>query len=229
MGRLPGACTKALYKIPRLCYTVQAVGRQFETILSLNKTRDENRISLFWNFVGTYLGKVRPFLCLEVTKMDMKMNRTHKLALSGMVMAIYIVVMYLTQSFAFLQYQVRIATAIYALAYLFPFLVLPLGLSNLLSNLLMGSLGVLDVVGGGIVGVLTALCCALIRRFKLSEWLLIVPVTLIPALGVPAYLSGLLHIPYWALVSSLLVGQFISGLVGMLLVKALKRGFLREN
>ena len=229
MGRFPGACTKALYKIPRLCYTVQAVGRQFETILSINKTRDENRISRLWNVFGTYLGKVRPFLCLEVTTMDMKMNRTHKLALSGMVMAIYIVVMYLTQSFAFLQYQVRIATAIYALAYLFPFLVLPLGLSNLLSNLLMGGLGVLDVVGGGIVGVLTALCCALIRRFKLSEWLLIVPVTLIPALGVPAYLSGLLHIPYWALASSLLVGQFISGLVGMLLVKALKRGFLREN
>ena len=85
--------------------------------------------------------------------MDMKkMNRTHKLALSGMVMAVYIVVMYLTQSFAFLQYQVRIATAIYALAYLFPFLVLPLGISNLLSNLLMGGLGVLDIVGGGGVG-----------------------------------------------------------------------------
>ena len=183
-----------------------------------------------WNFVGTYLGKVRPFLCLEVTKMDMKkMNKTHKLALSGMVMAVYIVVMYLTQSFAFLQYQVRIATAIYALAYLFPFLVLPLGVSNLLSNLLMGSLGVLDIVGGGIVGVLTALCCALIRRFKLSEWLLVVPVTLIPAFGVSAYLSGLLNLPYWALASSLLVGQFISGVVGVLLVKALKHALLRDK
>ena len=162
--------------------------------------------------------------------MDMKkMNRTHKLALSGMVMAVYIVVMYLTQSFAFLQYQVRVATAIYALAYLFPFLVLPLGVSNLLSNLLMGGLGVLDIVGGGIVGVLTALCCALIRRLKLNEWLLFVPVTLIPTLGVPIYLSGLLHLPYWALASSLLVGQFISGVVGVLLVKALKHALLREN
>ena len=162
--------------------------------------------------------------------MDMKkMNRTHKLALSGMVMAVYIVVMYLTQSFAFLQYQVRIATAIYALAYLFPFLVLPLGLSNLLSNVLMGGLGVLDIVGGGIVGVLTALCCALIRRLKLNEWLLVVPVTLIPALGVSSYLSGLLGVPYWALASSLLLGQFISGVTGVLLVKALKRTFLREN
>ena len=162
--------------------------------------------------------------------MDMKkMNRTHKLALSGMVMAVYIVVMYLTQSFAFLQYQVCVATAIYALAYLFPFLVLPLGVSNLLSNLLMGGLGVLDIVGGGIVGVLTALCCALIRRLKLNEWLLVLPVTLIPALGVPIYLSGLLNFPYWALASSLLVGQFISGIVGVLLVKALKHALLREN
>ena len=158
--------------------------------------------------------------------MDMKkMNRTHKLALSGMVMAIYIVVMYLTQSFAFLQYQVRIATAIYALAYLFPFLVLPLGVSNLL----MGGLGVLDIVGGGVVGILTALCCTLIRRFKLNEWLLVLPVTLIPAFGVSAYLSGLLGIPYWALASSLLVGQFISGVVGVLLVKALKRAFCAKT
>ena len=162
--------------------------------------------------------------------MDMKkMNRTHKLALSSMVMAVYIVVMYLTQSFAFLQYQVRVATAIYALAYLFPFLVLPLGVSNLLSNLLMGGLGVLDIVGGGVVGILTALCCALIRRLKLSEWLLVLPVTLIPAFGVSAYLSGLLGIPYWALASSLLVGQFISGVVGVLLVKALKPAFCAKT
>ena len=68
--------------------------------------------------------------------------------------------------------------------------------------------------------------CALYPR---QEAAAIVSVLLQERLGVPAYLSGLLHIPYWALVSSLLVGQFISGLVGMLLVKALKRGFLREN
>ena len=114
-----------------------------------------------WNFVGTYLGKVRPFLCLEVTKMDMKnLSKTQKLCFSGAVMAIYIVLMLLTQSFAFGQFQVRIATAVYAVAYLFEFLVVPLGLANLLSNLLMGGLGVFDIVGGGLVGLLTAGCCA---------------------------------------------------------------------
>lgn len=156
--------------------------------------------------------------------MDMKnLNNTQKLAFSGVVIALYIVVMYLTQSFAFGQYQVRIATAIYAVAYLFPFLVVPLGLSNLLSNMVMGGLGFFDIVGGGIVGLLTAGCCALLGKKKLTPWLVIVPITLIPALGVSLWLSGILGIPYWALAGSLLVGQFIAGIAGALLVQALKR------
>ncbi len=154
--------------------------------------------------------------------MDMKMNQTQQLTISGMTAGLYIVIMYLTQSFAFGQYQVRIATAIYALSYLFPFLVLPLGLANLLSNVLMGGLGLADIIGGGIVGVLTAGCCALIRRFRLNEWMLAVPVTLIPAFGVSLWLSPLLGLPYWALASNLLLGQAICGVVSVLLIKALK-------
>lgn len=156
--------------------------------------------------------------------MDMKnLNNTQKLAFSGVVIALYIVVMYLTQSFAFGQYQVRIAAAIYAVAYLFPFLVVPLGLSNLLSNMVMGGLGFFDIVGGGIVGLLTAGCCAMLGKKKLTPWLVIAPITLIPALGVSLWLSGILGIPYWALAGSLLVGQFIAGIAGALLVQALKR------
>lgn len=156
--------------------------------------------------------------------MDMKnLNNTQKLAFSGVVIALYIVVMYLTQSFAFGQYQVRIATAIYAVAYLFPFLVVPLGLSNLLSNMVMGGLGFFDIVGGGLVGLLTAGCCAMLGKKKLTPWLVIAPITLIPALGVSLWLSGILGVPYWALAGSLLVGQFIAGIAGALLVQALKR------
>ena len=157
------------------------------------------------------------------------LSRTQKITISGAVMAVYIVVMYFTQSFAFGQYQVRIATAIYGVAYLFPFLVVPLGLSNLIANMLMGGLGVFDIVGGGIVGILTAGCCALLGRRKLSPWLTAVPVTLIPALGVSLWLSKLLGIPYWALAASLLVGQAISGVVGAMLVKALMRIWKREE
>lgn len=154
--------------------------------------------------------------------MDIKrLTHTQKLTISGAVMAIYIVVMYFTQSFAFGQYQVRIATAIYGVAYLFPFLVVPLGLSNLLSNMVMGGLGFFDIVGGGVVGLLTAGCCALLGKKGITPWSVVAPITLIPALVVSIWLSGLIGVPYVALAGSLLVGQFISGIVGALLVKAL--------
>ena len=156
--------------------------------------------------------------------MDMKnLSKTQKLTMSGAVMAIYIVVMYFTQSFAFGQYQVRIATALYGVAYLFPFLVVPLGLSNLIANMLMGGLGVFDIVGGGLIGLITAGSCALLGKKNLSPWLTAIPITLIPALGVSLWLSKLLGIPYWALAASLLVGQAIAGVVGAMLVNALKR------
>ena len=156
--------------------------------------------------------------------MDMKrLTNTQKLTVSGAVMAIYIVVMYFTQSFAFGQYQVRVATAIYGCAYLFPFLVVPLGLSNLLANMVMGGLGFFDIVGGGIVGLLTAGACALLGKKKITPWAVIAPITLIPALVVSIWLSQLIGVPYMALAGSLLVGQFIAGIVGALLVQALAK------
>ncbi len=138
-------------------------------------------------------------------------------------MAIYIVVMYITQSFAFGQYQIRVATAIYGVAYLFPFLVIPLGLSNALANMVMGGLGIFDILGGGLVGLATAGACALIGKKKLSAWWVAVPITLIPALGVSLWLSSILGVPYWTLAASLLVGQAVAGLIGALLVQALKK------
>ena len=62
------------------------------------------------------------------------MSKVQKLTVSAMVMALYVVVLYFTQSFSFGAYQIRIATALYALAYLFPFLVLPLGFANFIAN-----------------------------------------------------------------------------------------------
>ena len=46
------------------------------------------------------------------------MSKVQKLTVSAMVMALYVVVLYFTQSFSFGAYQIRIATALYALAYL---------------------------------------------------------------------------------------------------------------
>ena len=131
--------------------------------------------------------------------------------------------LYSEQSFAFGQYQVRIATALYGLSYIFPFLVVPFGIANVISNLVMGGLGPVDAIGGFFMGVLTSGVIAMGRRYGLGCWIVAVAVTLLPGLGVPVWLSGLLLIPYVVLVASLLVGQFISGITGMLLVRALEK------
>lgn len=56
------------------------------------------------------------------------LTKTQKLTISALCMALYLVVMMCTQSFAFGQYQVRIATALYGLSAIFPFLIIPFGL-----------------------------------------------------------------------------------------------------
>lgn len=162
--------------------------------------------------------------------MDFKnLSKTQKLTISAIVIACYVVIMYFTQSFAFLQYQVRVATAMYGLAYLFPFLVVPLGIANMLSNTIMGGLGVLDIVGGGVSGLLASWVCMLLGKKKMNKALVIVPVTLIPGLMVSAWLSIILNVPYPIMAASLLVGQFIAGILSALLVKSLARAFHMEK
>ena len=149
------------------------------------------------------------------------MISTRKLTISAMVVALYIVLIYLTQGISFGAYQIRIATSLYALAYAFPFLIIPMGTGNLISNFLFGGLGILDMVGGFGVGVLTTGIIVLMRRAGLSAWWAMLPIILVPALCVPLWLSPLVGVPYWALVINLLIGQTIPGIVGATLVKAL--------
>lgn len=151
------------------------------------------------------------------------LSRTQKLTVAALCMALYLVVMMCTQSFAFGQYQVRIATALYGLSAIFPFLIIPFGLVNVLANTLMGGLGPLDMLGGGLVGIVTSLAIVCAKRCHLGNWSIMLCITLIPGLGVPVWLSILLDLPYWLLASTILVGQFISGCVGMALVSALER------
>ena len=150
------------------------------------------------------------------------MSKVQKLTVSAMVMALYVVVLYFTQSFSFGAYQIRIATALYALAYLFPFLVLPLGFANFIANFLFGGLGLLDWFGGCFVGIIVTAIIVLIRRKGWSRWLMILPIILVPGLGVPSYLSYLLHVPYSVLATSLCIGQSVPAVCGVVLVNVLQ-------
>lgn len=151
------------------------------------------------------------------------MSKVQKLTVSAMVMALYVVILYFTQSFSFGAYQIRIATALYALAYLFPFLVLPLGFANFIANFLFGGLGLLDWFGGCFVGIIVTAIIVLIRRKGWSRWLMILPIILVPGLGVSSYLSYLLHVPYSVLATSLCIGQSVPAVCGVVLVNVLQR------
>ncbi len=156
--------------------------------------------------------------------MDIRnMSRTQKLTFSAMIIALYCILVYLTQGFSFGAYQIRIATSLYALSYLFPFLVFPLGLANFLSNFLFGGLGPLDMFGGLLVGLVTAGLNAVIARLHGSHYLVIPVITLIPGLGVATWLSYLLHFPYPLMALNLCVGQLIPAICGALWIVALKR------
>lgn len=154
--------------------------------------------------------------------MENTMTKTRKITISAIVIALYVVIMVITQSFAFGAIQIRLATSLYALSYIFPFLVLPLGLSNLLSNMLLGGLSIFDIVGGGLVGILTALLVYGVRKYKLNTYLTILPIIFIPGLIVPIWLSMILHVPYSALAISLCLGQVIPAILGSILINLLK-------
>ena len=118
---------------------------------------------------------------------------------------------------------IRSLSSLYALSYLFPFLVLPLGLANFISNMLFGGFGIVDMLGGCIVGIVAASCIVLIRRRKWNRIFIAVPIVLVPGLGVATYLSYFLAIPYPLMAMNLCIGQIVPAIVGVALVKALER------
>ncbi len=158
-----------------------------------------------------------------------KSSKYFQLTMSGIFLALYLVVMLCTQGFAFGQYQIRIATALYGLSAIFPFLVIPSCLANFLSNMLLGGLGPLDMLGGALVGLLTSSLIVWGKRRGWGNWIILVAVTMVPGLGVPLWLAVLLDIPYLVLASSLLVGQLICGISSLLLVGALEKVTLGKH
>lgn len=150
------------------------------------------------------------------------MRSVKKLTISGIVIALYVAIMFLTQGFAFGQFQIRIATALYALSALHPFLIGPLAVSNLLSNTLMGGLGIPDIVGGTFVGLVTSTVVYFIKKQGFNDWLIALPIIFGPGLLVPVWLSWLMPVPYEVLAVSITIGQVLPAVTGVLLVKQLR-------
>lgn len=151
------------------------------------------------------------------------MKNTKKLTISALYIALYIIVVFLTASISFGAVQIRIANLMYALAYCFPFLILPAGVSVVLSNVLFGGLGLIDIMGGFLVAVTTTFLITRIKKYNLNKWLIALVILTVPPLGVPMWLSVLLNLPYWPLVFSLMLGHIIPAILGVVLVTGLEK------
>ncbi len=151
------------------------------------------------------------------------MNTVKKLTISAIIIALYVVIMFISQGFAFGQYQIRIATSLYSLSYVYPFLIIPLGLANFLSNTIMGGLGPLDMIGGVLAGIITSGAVYMVRKFNWNIWLITIPLVFGPGLLVPIWLSKLLNIPYSVLALSICIGQIIPALAGVFIVQVVNK------
>ena len=149
-------------------------------------------------------------------------DKTRVLTFSGVAIALYIVFMYLTQSISFGQYQIRLATSLYGLVYAFPFLCVPLGLANMLSNILLGG-NIINGFFGLIAGYITTKIICLLKRVTNKTVILVIPIAIIPSLIIPMWLSYSLNIPYYMLFFSLLIGQTITAYTcGIIVIKIAK-------
>ena len=151
------------------------------------------------------------------------MKTVKKITISAVIIALYVVIMFVSQGFAFGQYQIRIATSLYSLSYVYPFLIVPLGLANFLSNTVMGGLGPLDMLGGALAGIITSGAVYLVRKFNWNMWLITIPLVLGPGLLVPICLSKLLNIPYSVLAPGLCIGQIIPAAAGVFIVQVVQK------
>lgn len=151
------------------------------------------------------------------------MRPIKKLTVSALFIAMFIAVLGATAGFSFGAIQVRVVNALYAVSYIFPFLVVPTGLAVVLSNLIFGGLGLPDIIGGFLVATITTSLMVLIKKLNLPRILVVVPTLVVPALGVSMWLSPILGVPYWALVISIGLGHIIPAILGYILVKAIEK------
>lgn len=137
------------------------------------------------------------------------MKKTKQITFSALVVAIYITFMYLTQFCSFGQHQIRFATGLYSLAYYFPFLCLPLGIANMLSNILFGG-DIINGLLGFFAGTITALIISFMRKITKKKVVVVIPIVICPSIIMSIWISYIVGAPYYIILVSLCLGQTIS-------------------
>jgi uncharacterized membrane protein len=147
------------------------------------------------------------------------LDKTQKLTISALIIACYIVLIAVFQNFSFGAINIRVSNCLYALCFTYPFLIIPMGIAVILSNLVFGGLGLIDIICGSIITMIT---CFIISKLK-KVWMIPLPMIFIVGFSIPLYLSFLLNIPYIILMPAILVGQIVPAILGVFIIKKLNK------
>ena len=130
------------------------------------------------------------------------------LAANAILAAVYAAIALVLPATAFANY--RLATALYTLAPFNPKLIPGLALGNALAGIPQGPV---DVVLGGVVGLLTSWLCS-----RLTPWAAPLAVLIVPTSIVPLWLGVLFSVPYKAVLPILLLGQVLSAVLAWVVI-----------
>ena len=140
------------------------------------------------------------------------------ITLGGIIMSLYIVLTGVFASLSFGAIQIRIANCLYGLTLPFPFLVIPLTLSVVLSNLIFGGLGIIDIVFGSLT---TFIVTYMISKCK--KTILIIPIIIFGVGGgIALYLSKLIQVPFSVLFIQIALGQVIPSILSYIIVRRIR-------
>lgn len=137
------------------------------------------------------------------------------LASNAILAAVYATLALSLPATAFANY--RLPTALYSLAAFNPQLIPGLALGNALAGLPQGPL---DILLGGVVGLLTSWFCS-----RMTPWMSPLAILIVPTLVVPLWLVVLFAVPYQAVLPVLVRGQAASALLAWAVVVPLAYRF----
>lgn len=142
-----------------------------------------------------------------------------KLTFQGLMLAAYVVLSLAISPIAFGLVQARISTGMYAMAYVFPELIWPLTLGNVIVNL-NSPFGVVDWIVGALCGLTVTYTVSKLKDKRLVP----LPIIIIPTVFVSVMLHNVIHVPLWQTILYVGIGQAISGIIfGFLFLKIAER------
>ena len=154
-----------------------------------------------------------------------KLLTTRSICFSAAIAGIYAVLTLLLAPISYGDWQCRVSEALTMLPLLFPQAIPGLFIGCILANLLGPSAGVLDIVFGSLATLIAAVGTWALRK---NKWLAALCPVAANGLIVGGVLAFSYNLPFWLTALQVDVGEALAVLVGLILVRALKKTDLEK-